>query len=206
MAVDVVLLPDGDIVAKALTVNRRLVEQYDRHIVLDESHLPHISLAMGCIETDDIAPAAEVLETVAQECPPGDLVITGIATTLNARGRQVSSFILAQTGPLQTLHERIMNEMQAYFSYDVTPEMIYGEQNVAETTLAWIRTYREKAAFRAFFPHITLGYGMVSEPLTFPMACVPSTLALCQLGNHCTCRRVLTHVEIRNQSQGPESQ
>lgn len=195
VAVDVVLLPDEDIAAKALTVNRKLIEQYGRHIVLDESHLPHISLAMGCMDTDNVAPAREVLETVARECPPGDLVITGIATVLNARGRQVSSFILAQTGPLQTLHERIMNEMQAYFSYDVTPEMIYGEQDVAETTLAWIRTYREKAAFRAFFPHITLGYGRVCEPLTFPMACAPSALALCHLGNHCTCRKVLAAID-----------
>ncbi len=73
--------------------------------------------------------------------------------------------------------------------------MIYGDQDVAASTLAWIRHYREKAAFAAFFPHITIGYGQVQEPMTFPMPFVASQLAVCHLGNHCTCRNVLATVE-----------
>lgn len=194
MAVDVALLPDERVCARAIAVNRDLVAQYGRHIVLDDEHLPHISLAMGCIKTDDVEPVRRALAASARQCPTGELVITGIATTLNARGQQVSSFLLAQTKTLQTLHERVMTEMQAHFSYDVTPEMIYGDEDVAETTLAWIRTYREKAAFRAFVPHITLGYGRVSTPLTFPLPCAVSALAICRLGNHCTCRGVLASI------------
>lgn len=196
IAVDIVLLPDRAVTETAIAANRDLVRRCGRHIVLDEGHLPHISLAMGCIETRDVEPAEKVLQTIAGECPPGKLAITGIATTLNARGLQVSSFILAQTEALQTLHERVMTEIQAYFSYDVTAEMVYGQEDVAETTLAWIRGFREKAAFKAFFPHITIGYGMVTEPMTFPMPCAPPTLAICHLGNHCTCRKVLASVRL----------
>lgn len=194
IAIDVVLLPDEDVAANALAANHGIVARYGPHIVLDEDHLPHVSLAMGCIETTDLEPAGKVLEAVAKECPCGDVVVTGIATTLNARGQQVSSFILAQTQPLQKLHERIMDEMEAYLTYDVTPEMVYGDEEIAKSTLAWIRNYRQKASFQAFFPHITLGYGAVHEPMTFPIPCVPSALAICHLGNHCTCRRILTTI------------
>ncbi|MBN1359912.1 MAG: 2'-5' RNA ligase family protein [Sedimentisphaerales bacterium] len=195
IAVDIVLLPDETVSAQAVAVNRDLVERYGRHIVLDGEHLPHISLAMGCIETEDIEPARRDLEVVARECPPGDLVITGIATILNAAARQISSFLLAQTEALHALHERVMTEMQAYFTYDVAAQMVYGDQEVAETTLGWICTYPEKAAFRAFYPHITLGYGSVSSPMIFPIPCKASRLALCHLGNHCTCRKVLVSID-----------
>ncbi len=196
IAVDVVLLPDPAVAQSASAANARLVERFGRHIVLDRDHLPHISLAMGCIDADDTERIGRALARVASECPPGELAITGIATTLSAGGRQVSSFILAQTQPLQVLHERIMAAMQADFSNEVTPEMVYGDEDVAETTLAWIRHYRQKAAFKAFFPHITLGYGRVDEPMTFPMACAAQSIAVCHLGNHCTCRKILTSVEL----------
>ncbi len=191
------LLPDEAVTEKSIDANRDLVTRHGRHIVLDKNTcLPHISLAMGCIENTDVEPVERLLRAVARDCPTGDLVITGVATTLNALGRQVSAFLLAQTRELQSLHERVMNEMQTYVSYDVTAEMIYGNEDVAETTLAWIRSYREKAGFKAFFPHITLGYGMIAESMTFPLHFAASRLALCHLGNHCTCRKVLTSVGL----------
>jgi 2'-5' RNA ligase len=181
---------------RAIAANARLVEKYDSQIVLGKDNcLPHVSLAMGCINEQDVQPIAQVLGTIAGECPIGELTVTGIAATLNAKGQQVSSFILAQTVELRSLHENVMNRMQTYFSYDVTPEMIHGNEPVADSTLAWIATFREKSSFGAFFPHLTIGYGSVTEPTVFPIRMKASKLALCHLGNHCTCRKVLTLID-----------
>jgi 2'-5' RNA ligase len=197
IAVDIVLLPEESVSERTIKANQDLVRRHGRHIVLDRATcLPHVSLAMGCIEIADVEPVGRALETIAGGCPAGDLVITGIATTLNALGQQVSAFVLAQTEALRSLHERVMNEMQSHFSYDVTAQMVHGDEEVAPTTLAWIRNYREKAAFRAFIPHITIGYGMVTEPMTFPIRFAASRLALCHLGNHCTCRKVLASAQL----------
>jgi 2'-5' RNA ligase len=196
IAVDVVLLPDREMSERAIAANARLVEKYDSQIVLGKDNcLPHVSLAMGCINEQDVQPIAQVLGTIAGECPIGELTVTGIAATLNAKGQQVSSFILAQTVELRSLHENVMNRMQTYFSYDVTPEMIHGNEPVADSTLAWIATFREKSSFGAFFPHLTIGYGSVTEPTVFPIRMKASKLALCHLGNHCTCRKVLTLID-----------
>ncbi|MHC4110338.1 MAG: 2'-5' RNA ligase family protein [Planctomycetota bacterium] len=196
-AVDVVLLPDEAMTDRAIEINAELVEKFGNEIVLNkESCLPHISLAMGCIEEADIAPVEKVLEEIANETSMSDLKVVGIRTSENSKGETVSVFELEKTPQLQSLHEKIMDRLTQYFSSDVTEDMIYGDQAVAGSTLQWIKNYREKVSFENFFPHITIGYGQIEnqvQPITF----VSSELALCHLGNHCTCRKVLVSIKLK---------
>ncbi len=191
IAIDVALLPEARIARLAIEVNRKLVGG-GKGIVLDESAcLPHISLAMGCMERCQTDSIGKTLTAVARDCVLDELTITGIVTVLNAAGEPNSLFAVAKTRALQTLHERIMMAMEPYMSREVTADMIWGDDEPAPSTPAWVRDYREKAAFAAFFPHITIGYGTVAEPMTFPIRFVGRQIALCHLGNHCTCREVL---------------
>ncbi|MDI9433385.1 MAG: hypothetical protein QM570_16840 [Planctomycetota bacterium] len=192
IAIDVVLLPEEKITQLAIETNRRLLGAQAGEIVLGEvTCLPHISLAMGCIEAGRIDAIGTAMADVARDCPIGELTLTGIVTVLNAAGEPNSLFAVAKTRALQTLHERIMMAMEPYMSREVTADMIWGDDEPAPSTPAWVRDYREKAAFAAFFPHITIGYGTVAEPMTFPIRFVARQIALCHLGNHCTCREVL---------------
>lgn len=200
IAIDVVLLPETGIARLAIEANRKLVGNDREEIVLDEATcLPHISLAMGCIEAGQIDAISQTLAAVARDCPVEELTITGIVSVLNARNQPNSLFAIAKIRTLQTLHERAMEAMEPYVSRDVTAEMIYGDEEPAESTLTWIRDYRQKAAFAAFFPHITIGYGIVQEPMTFPIRFITPELALCHLGDHCTCREVLASVPMSGQ-------
>ncbi len=200
IAIDVVLLPEPRIARLAVEANRQLVGSDRDEIVLDEATcLPHISLAMGGIGIEQVDAITETLAMAANDRPTGDLTLTGVVTVLNARNEPNSMFAVAKTVALQRLHERIMEAIKPYVSRDVTTQMIYGDEDVAPSTLAWIRDYRQKAAFGAFFPHITIGYGVVPEAMTFPISFVAPKLALCHLGNHCTCRRVLASVPTRRQ-------
>jgi 2'-5' RNA ligase len=198
IAVDVVLLPSEEMTDRAIEANAELVEKGGREIVLNkESCLPHISLAMGCIVEEDIASVEKVLESVAKESPLGNLKVIGIRTSTNAKGEQVSVFEIEKTRELQSLHEKVMEKVTPYFSYDVTSDMIYGDEEVAQTSLLWIKNYPEKASFANFLPHITIGYGRIAGQ-SFPIEFVASKLALCHLGNHCTCRKVLTSIDLEN--------
>ena len=197
IAVDVVLLPDEAMTTQAIRANAELVRRQGSQIALDEETCrPHISLAMGCLEREALEPVGRVLEGVARECPVGELAVTGVVTSLNARGESVSVLAVAKTRAVQRLHEQVMDATQPYLSYEATGAMICGAEAVAETTLAWIRDYREKAAFAAFFPHITIGYGMVEQMMSFPMRFTAPRLAVCHLGNHCTCRKILVSVRL----------
>jgi len=210
IAVDVVLLPDEAMTNKAIEVNAMLVKQwldfarhgelvepFDRKIVLNNDNcLPHISLAMGCIDERDVAAIEKVLTAIAEQCAIGELQILGIQTSTNSRGETVSVFEVEKTKELQALHEKVMEKIQPHFSSIVTSDMIYGDDEVAETTLEWIKSYREKAGFTRFFPHITIGYGQAQEQ-GFPIKFTASKLALCHLGNHCTCRKILASIELK---------
>ncbi len=196
VAIDVVLLPDEIMMDKAIKANAELLEKISKKIVLNkEKCLPHISLAMGCIEEGHINAISKVLAAIADENPIAKLKVTGILTSVNARGEKVSVFEIERTEQLQLLHEKVMKKLTPYFSYDVTREMIYGDEEVAETTLLWIKNYPVKASYKNFSPHITIGYGEIQN-YSFPIEFFASKLALCHLGNHCTCRQLLCSVYI----------
>lgn len=199
IAVDVVLLPDEVMTNKAIEVNAKLGGE----IVLNkENCLPHISLAMGCIDERDVPAIEKALTAIAERCTIGELKIIGIHKSTNlsddsqdSRGETVSVFEVEKAKELQSLHEKVMEQVQPYFSSVATGDMIYGDEEVADTTLEWIKNYRENSSFGKFYPHITIGYGQVEEQ-QFPISFTAEKLALCHLGNHCTCRKVLISIEL----------
>lgn len=198
-AVDVVLLPDEAMTEEAIGANAELVKKFGRKIVLNkENCLPHISLAMGCVDEKDITSVDKILQSIAKECSLGDLTVLGVRSSENSAGEKVSVFEVEKAEELQLLHKTVMEELAPYLSCDVTSDMIYGDEEVAETTMQWIKNYRAKSSFDKFFPHITIGYGELSNPLSFPIKFTASRLALSQLGNHCTCRKILISTELKS--------
>jgi 2'-5' RNA ligase len=196
-AVDVVLLPNEAMTDKAIEANAELVEKFGAKIVLNKKDcLPHISLAMGCVEEKDIDSVEIILRSIAEKHSPGELTVSGVRTTVNSRGESFSVFEVEKTEELQLLHQEVTEELGPYLSYDVRSDMIYGDEEVSETALLWIANYREKASFDKFFPHITIGYGEVDN-FSLPIKFTASSLALCHLGNHCTCRKVLLSFEVK---------
>ncbi len=196
IAVDVVLLPDEAMANKAIEVNADLVKKFGNKIVLNkENCLPHISMAMGCLEETDIASVEKVLEEIAKETSLPYLKVVGVRTSGNSKGEAVSVFEVEKTTQLQSLHEKVLDKLTPYLSSDVTEDMIYGNEKVAASTLMWIRNYRQKSSFEKFFPHITIGYGQKEYQMQ-PAAFAASKLALCHMGNHCTCRRILVSINL----------
>jgi 2'-5' RNA ligase len=196
IAVDVVLLPSEAIINRAIEVNKRLLKQDAGQIILNKEHcLPHISLAMGCMDERHITEIENILKSIADKNNPGRLSIVGINIGTNSLGEKVSSFEVKKTERLQSLHEEVMRRIKPYFSYNVTAEMVLSPPKAGESTLLWIKYYPEKSAFDNFFPHVTLGYGQIDD-FSFATEFTASKLALCHLGNHCTCRKILAAVEF----------
>ncbi len=196
IAVDVVILPDEAMTDKAIEANRKLVEQAGEKIVLNrQSCLPHISLAMGCIDETDIEAVAQVLAEIAEKTALGRLKVIGVQTSTNSVGETVSVLEVENRPQLQQLHEQVMGRLAGYLSPDVTADMLFHPDEVGRSTLLWIKNYREKSSFENFLPHITAGYGELKD-LSFPIEFTGRELALCHLGNHCTCRAVLASAKL----------
>ncbi|UCG59907.1 MAG: 2'-5' RNA ligase family protein [Phycisphaerales bacterium] len=197
IAIDVALLPEEAMAERVIAANAELVEQFGGEIVLDrETCLPHISLAMGSIDEQDIASIQSVLEIIGEKYPVGELTVPGVYVHTNTMGETVSLLGVEKTRDLQTLHEKVMEKLKPYCKHDVTEGMIYGDEEVAATTLQWIKDYAAKASFGNFLPHMTVGYGELEQSGSFPIAFAAAKLALCHLGNHCTCRKILASVDL----------
>ena len=195
-AVDAVVLPDEAMTGKAIETNADLVKRFGEKIVLNKKNgLPHISLAMGCVDEKNVISVERVLRSITKELSLGEFKVLGVQVSKNAAGEKVSAFEVERTKELQLLHETVMERLEPYLSNEVSAEEI-DDDEVAVTTLLWIKNYREKSSFGKFSPHITIGYGELSNLPAFPIKFTASRLALCHLGNHCTCRRVLASVEL----------
>lgn len=200
IAVDAVLLPSQEMMDRVIEANRGLLKQCTDKIMLNKTDcLPHVSLAMGCIEEKDIVNIGKILRRIAENYIPRPLTIVGASIGTNATGERVSVFDLKRTEELQSLHETVMRELASYFSYDMSAEMVPSPPEADESTLRWIRDYPEKSSFKNFSPHITIGYGRIANPPA-PIEFHATRLALCHLGNHCTCRKILTSAELAMKS------
>jgi 2'-5' RNA ligase len=184
IAIDVVLLPSDQMTDYAIEVNRELLKTFDNKIILNnENCLPHISLAMGCIDEKDISDIEKILRDIAKRYSFSELRVVGIRAETIPTGKKVLGFNVEKKG------------LAPYFTYDVTTAMLFSPPEVEETTLFWIKSYPEKSSFENFSPHITIGFGE-TDKVEVPIKFAASKLALCHLGNYCTCRKVLVSTEL----------
>ena len=195
LAVDIVLIPDAHLFDQALAINAQLVKEQQSEIVLHERDcLPHISLAMGCIDHDDIPKISQLLHSLWRLYPLREFLQSqGQVYKTNSRGQTVSSIELVKDVGLQQFHEKVMEYLSPFFKHQATPEMFVGKGPIAESTLTWVNTFKEKSAYTHYWPHITLGYGR-APVVEIRKEFYANRLMLCQLGNHCTCQKVLVSV------------
>lgn len=196
IAIDVVLLPDEEMANKAIEVSKKQSEKYNDKILLNQENcLPHISLAMGVINENDIKKISQILDEIASQFTCFKLNVDSYRSPTIPSGDIVSEFSVEKTNDLQNLHVMIMDKLKQYLTHDASIDMVYSPPEVEELTLYWIKGYTQNFSYNKFRPHITLGFGE-EKNIIMPIAFTASTLALCHLGNYCTCRKVLHSIKL----------
>ena len=202
IAIDVVLLPPPEVAAVALTLNQKLIERYsDRSIVLDPSGcLPHVSLAMRSIPRRSLPVLTAGLERLALSSLPLDLRLEGVVAVKTDTGDVVSGINLEKSEPLLILHRSVMAQVNCAPPERCSTRDIYADENeeIVPFTCNYVNAYATNGAFDRYSPHITLGHGdaTVLEETRIPTMARFTTLAVCHLGNRCTCRDILWHRKV----------
>jgi 2'-5' RNA ligase len=193
LAIDVVILPPDNVMEIAINYNKLLRNNTEENIVLGKTrYLPHISLLMGCLAANQLGEITSRLHAMAKEHNPLRLSVSGIHKD-KSESYDVVSFEIKRTQELQSLHESIVNSCGRFLSQDADEVDMADPPPIKKSSLGWINRFIPQACFENFWPHITLGFGEYPgtfEPFDFPA----SKLAICHLGNHCTCAEVLAEV------------
>jgi 2'-5' RNA ligase len=193
-AIDVVLLPSEDMMDKAIAINRELLQRGEpKKMVLNKTDcLPHISILMGCVADTDFPAVIGQLNNIASHYPEFHLQVADVqqeggSTVLN----------MQPDGRLQQLHEATVEQLSPLFTYDASAAMLYNPEEVRQnSSIDYINHFLNNASYSKYSPHITVGSG--AYQLThLPVPFTAGTLAICHLGNHCTCRNILYQVQLR---------
>lgn len=192
LAIDIVLLPPDEIMDIAIELNKPWVKGVDDEIALSKTKcFPHITLVMGVISINQIQEVKVGIEKIAKTFSPFSLQITSIETTNRPDGRKISSLIINKDPTLQQLHETVMDKLVPLFTYDdVSKDMFYRPPPVNRIPQYWVKGYVKTSVRKKYHPHITLGLG-VPDNIDLPISFKVSKIALCHLGNYCTCRDIL---------------
>lgn len=184
VAVDVALLPDTAVMEDLIGFIH-----YDSNspILLNTSNcLPHVTLAMGVIDETAIARLGEALARFMEEATTVKLVGTGTNSYVADNGKHLSEVTVGLTDELLDFRTRLVAAIRPMFT-DIPPttDMFFDPSHVEQITTKWVLKFGE-----TFRPHVTLGEGQV-KPLDLSLIFYPDKLAICQLGNYCTCRKIL---------------
>lgn len=192
IAVDAVLLPPREVMKKLVELNRRINSSSEGDIVLDEEKcIPHITLAMGCIKETDLEKVQKILKEVASSFKSIPL------KTFPVKKEELSSVRIEKKRDIELLHEIVMIRLSHFLANKATSEMFssFEGEEVNDITLEYVKKFSINACFENYAPHITVGYGPANiEIPSFDFT--SSTIALCHLGNFCTCRKVLASYSL----------
>ena len=196
-AIDIAILPPDPVIDLALEWNRVVAQSHPTNIVMGKMHcLPHISLAMGCLAADQLEHGNAILQSIAAQHHALELRVPGFKTVDTAYGDHVVTFDIDISPGLAGLHESIVTALRPMLTQDATEEDINDLPPIDTSALDWINDYIPHYCFQHFWPHITLGFG--SPPPDFqPYSFQASRLAICHLGNHCTCKSILREVFLK---------
>jgi hypothetical protein len=198
-AINVVILPPDSIMDRALEWNRMLCKARPGNIALDKfQYLPHISIVMGCIRADQLDQAKALLQSIATQHHALALQVFNIRTVSGASGTSVITFDIILTKELAALHQSIVRTFRPLLTQDADESALNDVPPISTAAIDWINHYIPHQCFDNFWPHITLGFGDL--PTGFqPFSFRGSRLAICHLGNHCTCKTILAETVLRSE-------
>ena len=198
IAVDIVLIPPEQILKLAIELNRSFPDTAKEDYVLDvKTCIPHITLLMGLISRDQLAEVSSKLNNIANKFSPPNLRVTGFTASPHPDGKIFSTLVVKKDPILQKLHETILEELRPFFTWDdVEKEMFYSPPPVREISSFWVKGFGKNSVRENYDPHISLGFAELKQEFV-PVQFTASKLALCHLGNYCTCRDVLWSGELK---------
>jgi len=197
-AIDIVLLPEVETKQTIIEIHKKLdIGKEIQKIDIADKCLPHISLAMGGLKEKDAEDLFDITSHIGKEIKNINLAFTHISQHQNSKGENINSLEHMQSTALSFLHEKLIEQTRKILVNKVDSSSFSGEENVTQDSINWVNDYFTTHSLENFNPHITLGTGSFTEKFKQFNATF-KRLAICHLGNYCTCRTILFETQLAN--------
>lgn len=185
LAIDIVLFLPPDSVEEMVALSNYLNDKYgEKNRLNTRDRFPHISLLMGVIQENDIEKVGKILNNLAKEFLPIELLMTELKSKISSSAIEVE-----RTAKLVKLQKSLLDQVSPLITNNPTAEMFYEEPT--EKNIEWVKNFSQNCTGDNFHAHITVGPVFENEPYNKLHNFSSITIALCQLGLHCTCRKLL---------------
>lgn len=184
VAIDIAILPPAHVSERAIALSAALAAAESQGLLLGADRLPHITLTQQFVPVEHLDSLIAQVDRVVRGHAPLRLRVTG-----GGIGGSSVWMSIERTPALVGLHERLLQAAEAFEVEDGGVSAFVGD-DARERDVRWVREFRRESSFDRFAPHITLGHA-AAPPEVEPMDFVAATIALCHLGRHCTCRRII---------------
>ena len=197
IAIDIALLLPEAINKICIDINQKEHSEKFSDLSKSDNH-PHITLAMGVIDEEDIEKVNNKLKEIVKQFSELNLKISNIYHQLTPEKKISCGFEIKITDEIKKLHGKIIKELLPMFSYDVKKDMFFldSDENLSEVSKVWVENYGKNYSDpENYHPHISLKCRK-AEYHNFPVKFIASEIALCHLGNYCTCRTIMGSHEL----------
>lgn len=201
-AIDIALIPEKKVFDLAIGINNQLIEKTgDYSIVLGESkNIPHISLAMCGIAAESLDELKFAVFEGLQGYIPYKAEFRGYAVIETSGGDFISGIDIVRDENILEMQDILVNILTDFRYKKINSEFFYEDSAiVSDFSIEYAENYFERQTGKNFSPHITLGHGNVEEIPVYeecPNNFTCNRLAICHLGNHCTCSGTLGMLDI----------
>lgn len=184
LAIDIVLLPNKDIIENIIQYNAAHFDETNTSLLNNDNRIPHITMRMGVIEKSNIQEVYNKLK---------EILIPELVTTIDFGKTRKTSYpsnllLLKKDEELLNYHQEVMN-LKGFIETPAQSTYFVENEPIQKSTINYLNSF-QNYAFHNFLPHITLNKS--KKPFhEFRSISFKPSVAIFQLGNRCTCNKLL---------------
>ena len=197
IAIDIVLVPPVGIIRQAIMLNRNLDKQPNPIALNEKDCVPHISLAMGLIESEKLPELTAYLKDCLSDFTVNDLEYTGTYQTTEP-GSEVCGIMLNKPLFLKSLNSICWDWIMRNRVNNYAKGTLTNSDGDDFTTIKWIENFENHTGDN-FKPHITIGFGRRNFDGLKGNSFLSDQLAVYQLGKFCTCRKWMSSIQLKSE-------
>ena len=201
IAIDVLLLPDATMVAKAVAANARLRENYPEGYKLGKEQTAHITLVHSYVREKDLPTIEEQVSKLARAAQPEKwkLTATGYTSAIWS-GLAITTIAVEHTRALDAFQEDITKAVGYYAVKDGTAAAFSTNAElpkIEHEIIDYVRNFAAKSSGKNYKPHVTIGVAhedfvdKLKAPPFEEFTFKPAGMAIYQLGNFGTAQKKL---------------